>query len=77
LDSTLEIRPENGENTEISFLITSSSATEEEKKDENLESVEHLEQIEPSLTQNLSNDKEVSTEAHSFITTPLETPHEV
>jgi hypothetical protein len=34
------------------------------------------EQIEPSPTPNLSSDKEVSTEAHSFITIPLETQHE-
>jgi len=41
-----------------------------------LESVEHLEQIEPLSTPNLSNDKEMSTEAHSFITIPFETLHE-
>jgi hypothetical protein len=41
-----------------------------------LESVEHLKQIEPHSTPNLSNDKEVSTEAHSFITIPLVTLHE-
>jgi hypothetical protein len=41
-----------------------------------LESVEDLEQIEPPSTPNLSNDKEVSTEAHYFITIPLETHHE-
>ena len=37
----------------------------EEVKEEHLEQVEHREQIE--LLPNLSNDKEVSTEAHSFI----------
>jgi hypothetical protein len=74
LDSTPEIRPENGDTTEISF--PSSSAAEEEKKEEHLESVEHLEQIEPPSTPNLSNDKEMSTEAHSFITIPFETLHE-
>ena len=65
---------------EISFPNTSSSATElliinnkEEEKEEHLEQVEHREQIEPP---NLSNDKEVSTEAHSFITIPLEIQHE-
>jgi len=40
-----------------------------------LESVEHLEQIEHSSTPNLSNDKEVSIKAHSFITIHLETLH--
>jgi hypothetical protein len=34
------------------------------------------EQIEPSQNSNLSNEKEVSTEAHSFITIHLETHHE-
>jgi hypothetical protein len=33
------------------------------------------EQIESSPTPNLSNDKEVSIEAHSFIIIPLETQH--
>jgi hypothetical protein len=74
LDSTPEIRLENGETTEISF--PSSAAAEEEEKEEHLESVEHLKQIEPLSTPNLSNDKEMSTEAHSFITIPFETLHE-
>jgi hypothetical protein len=46
LDSTPEVRPENGETTEISSPDTSSSAVKEEEKEEHLESVEHLEQIE-------------------------------
>jgi hypothetical protein len=37
---------------------------------------EKEEQIEPPPTTNLSNDKEVSTEAHSFITILLKTQHE-
>jgi hypothetical protein len=37
---------------------------------------ENQEQIEPPPILNWSNDKEVSTEAHSFITIPLETQHE-
>ena len=43
---------------------------------ENVEEVkeEHLEQTEPPPES--SNDKEVSTEAHSFVTIPLETYHE-
>jgi hypothetical protein len=76
LDSTPEVRPENGETTEISSPDTSSSAAKEEEKEEHLESVEHLEQIESPSTPNLSNDKEMSTEAHSFITIPFETLHE-
>jgi hypothetical protein len=34
------------------------------------------EQIEPPQNSNLSNEREVSTEVHSFITIPLETHHE-
>jgi hypothetical protein len=37
---------------------------------------ESQEQIEPPPISNWSNDKEVSTEAHSFLTIPLETQHE-
>ena len=37
---------------------------------------EKEEQIEPPPISNWSNDKEVCTEAHSFITIPLETQHE-
>ena len=36
---------------------------------------ENEEQIEPSPISNWSNDKEVNTEAHSFVTIPLETYH--
>jgi hypothetical protein len=49
---------------------------EEEEKVEHLESIEYLERIEPPSTPNLSNDKEISIEAHSFITIPFETLHE-
>jgi hypothetical protein len=71
LDSTPKIRPENGETTRISF--PSSSTAEEEEKEGHLESIEHLEQIEPPSTPNLFNDKEMSTKAHSFITILFET----
>ena len=37
---------------------------------------ENEEQIELPQNQNFSNDKEVSIEAHSFVTIPLETQHE-
>jgi hypothetical protein len=49
---------------------------EEEEKEEHVESVEHLKQIEPPSTPNQSNNKEVSTETHFFITVPFETLHE-
>jgi hypothetical protein len=38
---------------------------------------EHLEHTAPPLNPKSSNDKEMSTEAHSFITIPLETFHEL
>lgn len=76
LDSTPETRPENGETTEISFPNTSSSAAEFEEKGEHLESVKHLEHTVPPSNPNSSNDKDMSTEAHSFITIPLETFHD-
>jgi hypothetical protein len=38
--------------------------------------VEHKKKIEPPADTSLSNDKEVSTDAHSFIIVPLETHHE-
>jgi hypothetical protein len=75
LDSTLEIQLENGETTEISFPNTYSLAAEEEEKGEHLKFIEHLEHTEPPPAPNLSNDKEMSTEAHSFITIPFETLH--
>jgi hypothetical protein len=65
-----------GETTEISFPTTSSSAAEQEEKGKHLESVEHLEHTAPLSNPKLSNDKEMSTEAHSFITIPLETLRE-
>jgi hypothetical protein len=37
---------------------------------------ENQEQFKPPPISNWSNDKEVSTEAHSFITIPLDTHHE-
>jgi hypothetical protein len=49
---------------------------EEEERDEHLESVGHFERIESPSTLNLSNNKEMSTDAHSFITISFETLHE-
>jgi hypothetical protein len=46
---------------------------EEEKKEEQ---VEPMEKVDPPSSPKLSHDKEVSTEAHSFITISLETFHE-
>jgi hypothetical protein len=58
---------------------------EQEEKDEqfehrdqieHMEQAEHEEKIEPPTDTSLSNDKEVSTDAHSFIIAPFETHHE-
>jgi hypothetical protein len=49
---------------------------EEKEKDKHLESVEYIEKIEPLSTPNLSNDKEMSIEAHSFMAIPFKTLHE-
>jgi hypothetical protein len=52
---------------------------EKEEKDEQIEygeQVEHKEKIDSPADTSLSNDKEVSTEAHSFIIVPFETHHE-
>ena len=54
--------------------LTSSVAEPLYIENNNLE--EEEEQIELLSTPSLSNDKEVSTEAHSFITIPLKTRHE-
>jgi hypothetical protein len=78
LDSTLEVQMEKEKTTEISSPKSSPSAVkplivnsyEEEGKEE------QVKQIEPPPITNLSNDREVSIEAHSFITIPLESQHE-
>ena len=78
LDPTPKVRTENGETTEISFPNSSSLAAEpfivdNHEEEEKEEQVEH---IEPPTTPNLCYNKEMSIEAHSFITIPLETFHE-
>jgi hypothetical protein len=70
LDSTPKMQIENGETVEISFPNSSSLAIEP------FISKKQVEHIEPPTTPNLSNDKEVNIEVHSFITIPLETQHE-
>jgi hypothetical protein len=57
------------ENAQTTTILVS-----EEKAVKKVE--ENHEQIEPPPNSNLSNEKEVSTEAHSFITIPLDTHHE-
>jgi hypothetical protein len=73
LDPTPEMQNEKGETAKTSFPNLFPSAAEpliigNNKVEENEE------QVEPPP--NFSNDKDVSTEAHSFVTIPLETQHE-
>jgi hypothetical protein len=75
------MRIENGETTEISSPKPSSSTSEPLIIDKNEEEgeegqVELTDQVERPSTPNLPHDKEVSIEAHSFITIPLEAQHE-
>jgi hypothetical protein len=72
---------ENGKTMEISFPNPASSVAEPlniDNKEEGgkEEQVEHLEKSVPPSTRSLSNDKEVSTKAHSFVTILFETLHE-
>jgi hypothetical protein len=55
--------------------ITTTLVSEEKAFDTEEEKEEHLEQIEPPPIPIFAKDKEVSTEAHSFVTIPLETYH--
>jgi hypothetical protein len=55
--------------------ITTTLVSEERALDMEEEKEEQLEKIEPPPILILANDKEVSTEAHSFVTIPLETYH--
>jgi len=51
-------------------------AEHKEEQIKQVEQDEHKEKIEPPTDTSLSNGKEVSTEAHSFIIVPFETHHE-
>jgi hypothetical protein len=57
-------------------ILESEEIVNNNKEEEKYEQVEHTEQIEPPPISKVSNDKEVSTEAHSFIAIPFETLHE-
>jgi curved DNA-binding protein CbpA len=75
LDPTPEVRTKNEETIEISFpkssLLEAEPFIVDNHKEEEKE--EQVEKIEPPPIPNLSNDKEVNTETHSFVTIPLET----
>jgi hypothetical protein len=75
LDPIPRMQTEKGEPVETSFPNPCPSAAEP-LIIENNKVEEKEEQSEPPPIPNLSNDKKVSTEAHSFITIPLETRHE-
>jgi hypothetical protein len=79
-DEQIEHIGEEGKEEQIVDDIEEQEEKEEqiEHRDqiEQEEQVEHKEKIEPPADTSPSNDKEVSTEAHSFIIVPLETHHE-
>jgi hypothetical protein len=60
------------EHVQATTTLVSEERADNHKKEEKEEQVE---QFEPSQNSNPSNDKEVSIEAHSFVTIPLETYH--
>ena len=64
-----EANKSTDENAQTTTILVS-----EEKAVNKVE--EKKEQSEPLPIPNLSNDKEVSTKAHSLVTIPLETHHE-
>jgi hypothetical protein len=69
---------EEGKEDQIEHIDEQEENEQIEHKDqvEHIELVEHKEKIELPADTSLSNDKEVSTESHSFIIIPLETHHE-
>jgi hypothetical protein len=75
LDPTPRMRTKKGEPAETSFPNPCPS-TAKPIIIENNKVEEKEEQSEPPPILNLSNDKEVSTKAHSFVTIPLETHNE-
>jgi hypothetical protein len=60
------------EHVQATTTLVSEERADNHKEEEKEEQVE---QFEPSQNSNPSNDKEVSTEAHFFVTIPLETYH--
>lgn len=72
-EEQIEHNEEEGKDEQIEHI------EEQEDKEEQIEhrdQIEHKEKIEPPADTSLSNDKEVSIEAHSFIIIPFETHHE-
>jgi hypothetical protein len=64
------------EHVTATTIFESEEIVDNNEEEEKEEKVEHIEPVEPSADTSLSNDNEVSTEAHSFIIVPLETHHE-
>jgi hypothetical protein len=60
------------EHVQATTTLVSEERADNHKEEEKEEQVE---QFEPPQNSNPSNDKEVSIEAHSFVTIPLETYH--
>jgi hypothetical protein len=65
------------EHVEVTTILESEEIVDNNEEEEKEEQVEHTEQVEPLADTSLSNDKEMSTEAPSFIIVPRKTLHEV
>jgi hypothetical protein len=57
-------------------IVDNNEKEEKEEQVEHIEQVEHTEPVEALANTSLSNDREVSTQVHSFIIVPLETHYE-
>ena len=68
---------ETNKSTHEHAQTTTKLVSEEKAVNKEEEKEEHLEQIKLPPISNWSNEKEVSTEVHSFITMPLKTHHEI
>jgi hypothetical protein len=64
------------EHVPYNTILESKVIVDNNEKEEKEEQIEHKEKIEPPADTILSNDKEVSTEAHFFIIVRLETHYE-
>jgi len=64
------------EHVPATTILESEEIVDNNEEEEKEEQVEHTEPIEPPADTSLSNDKEVSPEAHAFIIVPLKTHHE-
>jgi hypothetical protein len=65
------------EHVQATTTLVSEERADNHKENHEKEKEEQVEQFEPPPISNPSYDKEVSTEAHSFVTIPLETQPQI